>query len=360
MKRTSLLLLLLFTFSKNYAQDNDSSEVDKLSIFPLPVIYYTPETEFGFGAVSLFTFRFKGEEKESRNSQFQLGGAYTQRDQLLFYLPFQLYYKNEKYYSFGEVGYYKYSYRFFGVGDQLSDENEELYNVNFPRFRLNLMQRVKPAWYLGVRYWYDGYDITKVKAGGLLDNGNITGSSGGTISSLGLISLFDSRDNYNYPKKGTYMEVLALPNYKYLGSDFEFTRFSVDYVKYMSNGENIFVVNLFGVSLLGDAPFNELGFIGGRSKMRGYFEGRFRDRNLLMSQFEYRRFLFWKIGMVAFAGVGMVARDFEEYRVQELKSSGGLGVRFRLDEEEKINIRLDYGFGANGSSGIYLTIGEAF
>ena len=358
MKRVFFLLCIVTI--KLTAQNNDSVNVSRLKAFPLPVVYFTPETDWGFGAVSLFTFRIKGETKDSRTSQFQFGGAYTQRDQLLFYLPYQVYYKNEKYYSFGELGYYKYSYRFFGVGTDLPAKNEELYNVNFPRVRINIMKLVRPNWYLGLRYWFDGYDIVKTKEGGLLETQNITGADGGVVSSLGIISLLDSRDNYNYPTKGTYLEMLALPNYGYLGSDFEFTRFSVDYVQFLSRNKNILAVNLFGVSILGDAPFNELAFIGGRSKMRGYFEGRFRDRNLVMAQAEYRRELFWKIGMVAFVGYGVVANEYKEFEARNIKPSGGIGLRYRLSDEERINIRLDLGYGEKGNSGVYLTIGEAF
>ena len=354
-----LVLILLFVSIKSIGQERDTTE-KKLKIFPLPVVYFTPETDWGFGVVSLFSFRFKGESESTRNSQFQFGGAITLRDQLLFYLPFQLYKKNEKYYAFGEIGYYKYSYRFFGIGTDLPDENEELYNVNFPRARLNLMKLVKLKWYLGARYWFDNYDIVKIEKNGLLDSDNITGSEGGRISSLGFISLYDSRDNYNYPTTGTYLEVLALPNYSITGSDFDFTRYSIDYVTFLNYNKNILAFNLYGVSIVGDPPFNEMAFIGGRNKMRGFFEGRFRDRNLAMAQAEYRRHLFWKFGMVAFAGIGVVAHSMDDYNLSNLKRSGGVGVRFRLDDEEKIHIRCDFGYGQDGNSGVYLTIGEAF
>jgi|GEM_PF-4678174 len=71
-----------------------SSQVDtantKFKVFSLPIAYFTPEIDWGFGVVSLVSFRFKNESKESRVSQFQFGAAYTLRNQLLFYLPFQL------------------------------------------------------------------------------------------------------------------------------------------------------------------------------------------------------------------------------------------------------------------------------
>ncbi|KAA3644496.1 MAG: hypothetical protein DWP98_12020, partial [Bacteroidetes bacterium] len=119
-------------------------------------------------------------------------------------------------------------------------------------------------------------------------------------------------------------------------------------------------INLYGVSVLGEAPFNELAFIGGRGKMRGYYEGQFRDRNLAMLQLEFRRHLFWKIGIVAFSGTGVIAREMNKLELNNLRITGGAGLRYQLDPKEKINIRLDYGIGERGNSGIYLTIGEAF
>lgn len=349
-----------FFLSDSLGQEQDTIE-GKNGLFPLPVVYYTPETKFGFGTVSLYSFRFKDEPKTSRNSQFQFGGAYTQEDQLLFYLPFQLYKNNDKFYGFGELGYYRYSYFFYGVGNEVPVDYEEIYNVNFPRVRLNALKLLKPNFYFGFRYWFDYYDIVKREEGTLLGSNLVEGASGGIVSSLGLIGMYDTRDNYNYPTEGDFLTILALPNLNAFGSDFEFTRFSIDYVKFLNiNAKNIFVINLFGVSILGEAPFNELAFIGGRGKMRGYYEGQYRDRNLAMLQAEFRRHLFWKIGLVAFSGTGVVAREINQFELNNLHITGGLGLRYQLDPDEKINIRLDYGIGERGNSGVYLTIGEAF
>ena len=353
-------LLLLFTFSFFFVKSQKDTSKTKFKAFPLPIVYFTPETDWGFGVVSLFSFRFKNESKQSRVSQFQFGTAYTLRNQLLFYLPFQLYLKNEHYYAFGELGYYKYSYRFFGVGNDLPDSNEELYSVDFPRVRFNLMKLARPNWYLGARYWFDAYNIAELEENGILASNTLVGSEGGIISSLGIISLLDSRNDYNYPTCGTYFEFIALPNLKAFGSDFEFTRISADYVKYLSKNKNTVALNFYGVTTIGKPPFNEMALIGGTRRLRGYFEGRFRDRNMLIAQAEYRRVLKWNFGFVAFTGFGVVATDVSEFESRNIKPSGGFGLRYQLTKDEKINLRLDYGIGEQGSSGFYLTIGEAF
>jgi len=105
------------------------------------------------------------------------------------------------------------------------------------------MKLARPHWYLGLRYWFDAYDITEVEEKGILASKTVVGAAGGTLSGLGLISLIDSRNDYNYPTSGTYFELIVLPNLIVFGSDFEFTRISADYVKYLSTNKNTIALN---------------------------------------------------------------------------------------------------------------------
>lgn len=358
-----ICLCLLFSFPTLLgAQDSTkaSSNAQKFRVYPLPVIYYTPETRFAFGAVALNTFRFPNESASSRISQFQIGAAYTQEDQLLVFMPFDIYFNEEKWYLKGTAGHYRYSYYFYGVGNEDSYRYEELYKVNYNRFRIDALRLVKKHWYAGVRYWYDDYQMGDREADGLLDRDLVSGSDGGLVSTFGLVSLWDSRNNYNYPSKGNYLETLILANSSFLGSDFDFSRYSIDYVNYSSIGKSVWANNVYLVSHTGNPPFNEMAFIGGRNKMRGYYLGRFRDKNLIMIQSEWRKELFWKIGMTVFSAFGNVAPELDAFELKNTKGTAGLGLRYRLNPEDKINIRLDYAVGENGSSGLYITFGEAF
>jgi hypothetical protein len=58
----------------------------------------------------------------------------------------------------------------------------------------------------------------------------------------------------------------------------------------------------------GDVPFYMLAQLGGPNVMRGDYEGRYRDRELLAVQLEYRFPILWRFGGTAFAGIGMVRR----------------------------------------------------
>ena len=77
-------------------------------------------------------------------------------------------------------------------------------------------------------------------------------------------------------------------------------------------------------------------------------------------QLEYRQYFWWKFGFVVFGGVGDVAPELTKFTINTIKYSYGLGLRFLFNKEEKVNLRVDLGFGNDGNSGIYFGIEEAF
>ncbi len=341
------------------AQPTDSVDQDSLKnrAFALPVAFFTPETSWGFGAAGIYAFRIPG---DTADSQIQAVAVYTLQKQLLLYTPFQIRWDQNRYYSFGEIGYYQYVYQFYGIGNPAPLDAQEFYEVNFPRVRLNWLRRVHSDLFIGLRYWFESYKITKIDSEGLLANADITGSQGGLNSSPGIVSIYDSRDNVFFPGRGWYVETSLQHDNSWTGSDFSYTTFSVDASTYFTTPwEHVIALNGFGVFQRGEPPFHLLAALGGSRKLRGYFEGRFRDKSLLLGQVAYRSPLFWRIGAVAFLGYGGVAPQIADFSLNNFLLAGGAGLRFTLDPEKKINVRFDAGFG-QGTSGYYLTIGEAF
>ena len=358
LKKTIYIFFMLLMVNKVLASDGDTTK--RSTFIPLPIVFFTPETEWGFGAAGIYSFHFKNDSINSRPSQIQLGFAYTLRDQILSYLPFQLFLKNGKYKVYGELGYYRYIYEFSGIGNDDFQKNSELYSVNFPRVRLNGLMQVRPNLFAGLRYWMDDYDITKIEAEGLLDRENITGSEGGFLSGLGFVSNYDTRDKIFYPSEGLYAETVLFFNNEIFGSDFNYSKFIFDGSAYFENNwRHILALNFYAELTAGDPPFNQLSLLGGPKRMRGYFEGALRDKQYLTFQAEYRMHLFWRIGAVVFAGYGVIESDLADIERKDFNYSVGAGLRFLLDEKQKVNLRLDAGFGKN-TSGIYVTVSEAF
>ena len=205
--------------------------------------------------------------------------------------------------------------------------------------------------------WFEDYKIQST-VGTLVDN--TFGGSGGITHGIGPLAVYDSRDHVFYPSKGWYIEGKVLTFQPFLGSDYDFTKGVLDVVNYAQIHKNGIIASHFNYQFAkGRVPFNMMSLLGGTKRMRGYYEGRFRDNNALILQSEYRLQLPWRFGMVIFADIGQVFDRFAYMKMNEWRWTAGGGLRFMLDTERKLNVRLDYGFGKN-TSGFYLTIGEAF
>ena len=334
-------------------------------LLAIPVVFYLPETRWGFGATGIYNFRFKGEEISSRSSQVAPGFAYTLEKQLLLYMPFTLYRKDEREYSFGEVGYYKYFYLFHGIGNSPTDDHEELFTVEFPRIQLNYLRQVNTSayqrLYVGPQYWFENYAVKEREVGGQLIGDSIVGSSGGINSGLGLAWVYDSRDVQFYPTSGWFVQGMINQNHESLGSDFQYLRFRVNAARYFTlPWEHWLATNVYVDLLEGDVPFHQLALLGGPRRLRGYYEGRYRDNKAGVIQAEYRLPLFWRFKGALFGGVGAVSDSFDNLvNDLNLRYTYGAGLRFLLNQEESVHVRIDAGFGP-GTSGFYITVGEAF
>ncbi len=372
MRIITILLFSLFITAHLTAQSDTTKSVkspNRLKIIALPLVFYTPDTRLGVGAGGLLTFNFKSDSIGARRSSVTVGAVYTQLNQLLLYFPFQLFPKNQAYWVSGEVGYFRYVFNFFGTGNDVDPRYTKQYDIDpkyiekysaiFPRVRLNFAKKIKPNLFLGVRYAFDDFTFTQKDTIGILKDNQLRGSNGGRVSGVGIQTNYDSRDRLFFPTKGWVAEAFVYTEGSYSGSDFSYQRLSADVSHYQSIGKNVLALNAVAVLSNGDVPFHQMPVIGGTKRMRGYFEGKYRDNNLLILQGEYRFPLYKRFGGVAFGGFGQVSDKLENIASNPIRYNFGAGLRFTLDQAQHINIRADYGIGYK-STGFYLTVGEAF
>ena len=164
-------------------------------------------------------------------------------------------------------------------------------------------------------------------------------------------------------RKGFFSELAFIHYPAAIGSDYEFTSVFTD-VRWFHpvRQRNVLATQLVGQFSYGKPPFNQLALMGGESIMRGYYLGRFRDRNLLATQVEYRMLPFWfakRWGASVFAGTGTVFNNFRTLETNHIVAAGGAGLRFQLFPRKDVWIRLDVAFTSEGN-GIYIFVGEAF
>ena len=147
------------------------------------------------------------------------------------------------------------------------------------------------------------------------------------------------------------------------GSDFEFTKYQLDYNHYLrlrkDDPKHLIAVRGTACHATSGAPFYELCLIGTSDAVRGYPGGQYRDQVSVTAQAEYRWNFKDRWSMAAFAGGFQVASSLSALSDSAVLPSVGVGMRWLAAVESRVNIRVDYAWGRD-SSAFYVAIGEAF
>ncbi|MBN9160880.1 MAG: BamA/TamA family outer membrane protein, partial [Myxococcales bacterium] len=312
-------------------------------VAPFVVPAYQDETSFLLGAAAVAFYR-QPEAAHRRESQVLLAGAASLRKQFTGLLSPDLYLADDRFHVGGTISAARFPDRFFGVESRERLSAEERYTPIYVEIEASPKIRVLRNHYVyvgpSIRYQYA--DITERADGGLLARRTVTGADGGSTFQLGARAFWDARDNTLYPTRGTFTEIGFLASDTKVASDFSFTRTRLDAKQYISAFFPRHVLGLQEVVELrtGDAPFYDLGKLGGSRLLRGHFEGKHRDAQLAAVQVEYRLPLFWRIGAVAFGGAGVVAPSVSAFDRAKVYASGGGGLRFAPSKKAPVNIRL--------------------
>lgn len=352
-----------FTIHPNKKQVAEDSTLYPAKIVLAPVIIYTPETKLGLGVGAKYLFKLKGSGDETRTSNMPMSVIYTLENQFVVYSGFEIFSNQEEWMLTGNLRFQIFPQFYYGIGRNTPESNEEEYTYNQVLIEPILLKQ------LFARYLFFGGGIRYNRIGGvqsvpdgILEMDDFSGSQGSTSVGAELAMVYDSRDNLLNAHKGWYLELTHGFYGKVLGgtNKFQLTRLDVrHYLRPFKNRPSVLAFQLKTHFSFNDVPLSELGALGSEEIMRGYYEGRYLDRNMIAAQAEYRFNLTGRLGGVAFVGVGDVAPKIQDFAFKNLRGSVGFGIRFLLDRREDLNIRADWGFG-NNTNNYYLNIAEAF
>jgi outer membrane protein assembly factor BamA len=165
--------------------------------------------------------------------------------------------------------------------------------------------------------------------------------------------------------RGHYLQVEYLLHAGLIGSDFDYSRLSVDARRYLPvrRGHDVLALAMYGEFNTSGVPIQAMSFIGGetsQSVMRGVYLGRFRDRHELVGQADYRGHLVWRLGYVLFGAAGNVFGSPGNGLLDRPKFTYGAGLRFNVNRSDPLNLRVDYTWTSFGGGGLSLGAGEAF
>lgn len=326
-----------------------------------PLVSYSRETQFAFGGFAVGYFRIGDAAPDSRPSYIAGDAIVTTRGQVLVDVFPVLWWDDEHWFVTGQVAYRRYPDYFFGIGNDTRAQDQEIYTLHSVSTRFDFRYRARKSVFIGMRHEFQWHELIELGAAPLLSAGNVRGAEGGFRNGFGPMLVFDSRDNTQSARSGLYYQASFLVFADFLGSDYEYARFTLDAAHYIPlAARHTLAFELFVDMVAGDVPFNQLPLLGGISRMRGFYEGQYRDKTYAMVQLEYRVMpILWRFGAVAFVGLGEVAERWRDFRADALKWAVGGGLRYALNVEERINIRLDIGVGPH-TWGLYVNVLEAF
>ena len=96
---------------------------------------------------------------------------------------------------------------------------------------------------------------------------------------------------------------------------------------------------------------------GGDVRLRGYYQGRYRDRNLLSFQLELRQTVYRSHGLAAWIGAGNVFPSFGDLDIKNTLPTYGAGYRLSF---LGLVLRLDAGFGLRGQWAVTAGLSHSF
>ncbi|MDZ7845792.1 MAG: BamA/TamA family outer membrane protein [Owenweeksia sp.] len=207
---------------------------------------------------------------------------------------------------------------------------------NYTLIKERVLRQVYRSFYVGLEVDYQRLDQVTFNQSRPEEPIELpAGGNGSANLGLGLGLVYDNRHNVLNVRKGLFSELAFLRYDEAWGSDFSFTSVISDNRLFRPlNKRDVLATQLYGqFTVAGQPPFNQLALMGGESLMRGYYYGRYRDRNLVAGQVEYRMLPFpfarrW--GAAAFIGAGQVFGPDSSFDFSKFLPAGGLGVRFLL------------------------------
>ncbi|WP_373492766.1 BamA/TamA family outer membrane protein [Aquiflexum sp.] len=360
-----LLFLLFFANQKVIAQSakdtlRNSAPIEKLFDFGdliidrisgenwvfIPAVVYSPETSLGLGLRAIRIFKYKENEPSTlRPSSFPITFLYTLNNQTIFTTELDLWANDNKEYFNSRLELSNFPFKYYGIGNKPDILEGEPYTTRFAYIHFNYLRKISQGLYIGPRYEFRIDDIFRRIPGGILEISQVPGYDGQRISGLGMVMNLDTRDNIFQPTKGWFNRLEWMGYSSFLGSNFGFNQYTLDFRKYLKiNGRQVLALQSWWSFTTGNPPFQHVSLIGGSDRMRGYFEGRFRDDHAMVHQAEYRLPLYRNLGMVLFGHTGQVASQASDFTWNRFKYGAGFGFRYKINQEG-LNIRLDFAFG---------------
>ena len=295
-----------------------------VKVLPVPAFGYTPETGAYAGAVCLFTLDLY-HDSLTRHSNVKLELNYTWRKQVILENTWNYFFRRERWYTQGLLRYSEYPDLYFGIGETTPAGFLRHYQSRRLVADVNLMRKVGKHFFIGPQARYLDYRAVGHDEGYPL----FPELKDATAWGLGYIVLKDTRDNLLNAARGVYLELTNTYNRAAAAS---YVKVYADMRGYITPfAGTVAALRWYHECTFGTPPFFDYALMGGDEIARGYFYGRYREKNLSTLQAEVRQHVTWRIGLALFGGMTKLYPDVRRLSLLHIKPNYGGGIRFLID-----------------------------
>ncbi len=337
----------------------ESDSLGRRRILPLPALASAPETGLQYGATMLVV-QEPAARLATRPSSLLMYALRTTKQQTRVGAELEHWSTSNAQRVAATFVWQEFPLPYYGRGDRTPEEAREVYTPRGIEGSVAWWRRVRGPWYAtgSLRHLQQAIKHDTL---GVLQQLTITGSQGGKVTEITAGVLTDTRDNLFAPARGHWIQASYARSTESLWSDYSYGRVRLDARTYHTIGQGHVLAAQFQlVGVDGDAPYDQLALVGGSDIMRGYAKGRYRDRLAMAAQGEYRSPIRRRVGGVLFAGAGIARPGFGDLGQSALFPTLGAGLRVQIDARQRTAVRLDYGRGRDGASGLYIGFNQAF
>lgn len=314
-----------------------------------PYLAYSKETGAMAGGFAFWKIEDRNPNIPQSSTSILTNALFSQKKQFLIAMIPE--YKNE------DIGlkissdiYLKYwPDDFYGTGNFTEADASERFTSKRYAAETGITKDIFKDLQISLRLSQGYHRYTKSIDEGLLENTDLPGKEESFYSGAGLTLEYNTTDSSNYPTRGVNYRIQQIHYKDFLGSDFEYRETKYDMRHYFPLGTKIVLAAQTDLVInSGNVPLYNYLELGNR--LRAYDSMRFIDKSRIAQRLEQRVFP-WeegfakRLGFVIFAESGQVMPDVKDINFKDWHWSAGAGIRFSILPLEKLNLRMDIGFG---------------
>jgi hypothetical protein len=330
----------------------------------IPVPIFITDQNMGYGLILALTYLHPNTKKSTRKdtppSITAVFGGATSTKTWTAGLAHTHAWNNDKLRYAGALMYFDVNLDFYQLGDiDLSDNPIESNMRGWGTIQRMLFRLGKSDFFIGPQYGYSNVESSLNLSNPdrpIIDSLANEFNKKTTMSALGIIANYDSRDNTISPNKGLYSGIEYNYNATWLGASQEFSELELFFYSYVPINKWLSSIYHFDAQSVTDkAPYYMRPYLKLRGAPVMYYQG---DITALVET-QWRAMFYKNWGVIGFAGAGKAFNSFSEFSDNEWVINYGTGLRYIMEKAFKTRVGVDFAW-ANENFGWYIVVGTSF